>query len=139
LPNLLIGQHGASQAWPLSQPNVGLQLPKNGSPGPEDDEFYELVYDKWVATTPCAAGPTRRRLHCRRYVLGQTPLTREYRGEGRPGAVAAPAAIPPSPSPCRRSAASRRNSALPVIAGATGNSTGAGAACRGRCRLAKNG
>jgi hypothetical protein len=47
LPNLLIGQHGASQAWPLSQPNVGLQLlssfPKNGSPGSEEDEFYELV------------------------------------------------------------------------------------------------
>jgi hypothetical protein len=50
LPNLLIGQHGASQAWPLSQPNVGLQLlsifPKNGSPGSEEDEFYELVYDE---------------------------------------------------------------------------------------------
>jgi hypothetical protein len=35
---------------------------------------------KSPATTPCADGPTRRRLHCRRYVLGQTPLTREYRG-----------------------------------------------------------
>jgi hypothetical protein len=50
LPNLLIGQHGASLAWPLSQPSVGLQLlsifPKNGSPGSEEDEFYELVYDE---------------------------------------------------------------------------------------------
>jgi hypothetical protein len=50
LPNLLIGQHGASQAWPLSQPSVGLQIlsgfPKNGTPGSDEDEFYELVYDE---------------------------------------------------------------------------------------------
>ena len=32
-------------------PSIALQLlssfPKNGSPSPEEDEFYELVYDEY--------------------------------------------------------------------------------------------
>jgi hypothetical protein len=67
-------QHGASQAWPLSQPNVGLQplsiFPKNGSPGSEEDEFYELVYDevaghytmrRWPDAPPLALPSLRSR------------------------------------------------------------------------------
>jgi hypothetical protein len=49
LPHLLVGQHGASQAWPLPQKPIALALlstfPRNGVPDPNEDEFYEVVYD----------------------------------------------------------------------------------------------
>jgi hypothetical protein len=84
LPALLVGQYGAQQAWPAAKPNIAVQLlgmfPKTGTPDPNDDQFYELVLDEVAGHYVMPAGPTRRRLHCRRYVLGQTPLTREYRG-----------------------------------------------------------
>jgi hypothetical protein len=47
LPHLLVGQHGASQAWPLPQKPIALALPstfpRNGVPDPNEDEFYEAV------------------------------------------------------------------------------------------------
>ena len=50
LPHLLVGQHGASQAWPLPQKPIALALlstfPRNGVPDPNEDEFYEVVYDE---------------------------------------------------------------------------------------------
>jgi hypothetical protein len=51
LPNLLVGQHGSSQAWPPApQQNVGLELlsifPRNGSGDPNEDRFYEMVLDE---------------------------------------------------------------------------------------------
>jgi hypothetical protein len=85
LPNLLIGQHGSSQAWPLPQPNALAcsfcpAFRKMVRRARKKTNFTNSCMMKWLATTPCADGPRRRRLHCRRYVLGQTPLTREYRG-----------------------------------------------------------
>ena len=50
LAHLLVGQHGASQAWPLPQKPIALALlstfPRNGVPDPNEDEFYEVVYDE---------------------------------------------------------------------------------------------
>jgi hypothetical protein len=50
LPHLLVGQHGASQAWPLPQKPIALALlsnfPRNGVPDPNEDEFYEVVFDE---------------------------------------------------------------------------------------------
>jgi hypothetical protein len=85
LPNLLVGQHGSSQAWPPApQQNVGLELlsifPRNGSGDPNEDRFYEMVLDEVAGhyvmrrrpdAPPLAAPPAPPQLAMREQILSE--------------------------------------------------------------------
>src|SRR5271169_6353702 len=78
LPHLLVGQHGASQAWPLPQKPIALALlstfPRNGVPDPNEDEFYEVVLDE-----DAGHFVMRRRADASPLVLPPAPLQRTMR------------------------------------------------------------
>jgi hypothetical protein len=71
LPHLLVGQHGASQAWPLPQKPIALALlstfPRNGVPNPNEDEFYEVVYDEDAGHFVMGRRADAHRWSCRRH------------------------------------------------------------------------
>src|ERR1700693_876760 len=61
LPHLLVGQHGASQAWPLPQKPIALALlstfPRNGVPDPNEDEFLRWCASHFVMPRRADAPP----------------------------------------------------------------------------------
>jgi hypothetical protein len=71
LPHLLVGQHGASQAWPLPQKPIALALPstfpRNESLIQTKTTFMRWCSTKMPATSSCAAGLMRHRWSCRRH------------------------------------------------------------------------